>query len=64
MEIPKRTISKWKKLKERNDVQTLAELAGVSETIISRAFAGNCTEANFIVIRDFYKQRENLLKTA
>lgn len=65
MIVPKNIRNKWQKLKERDDVGELAGLAEVSTTIIWKALSGKaCTEKTFTVIRDFYKQREELLKTA
>jgi len=62
MNIPKGILKKWKGLKSSRDIAALASLTQKSRMTISRALNdGECSVEVFVVISDFYKQREELL---
>jgi hypothetical protein len=65
MIIPEKTIEKWKTLAINGDQTKMANGDNTLRTYITNALNGkDCTEETFILIRDFYKERQKLLKTA
>lgn len=65
MIIPKNIQKKWKLLRQQGDIVQISNTSGISKVTIGEALRnGDCNEITFEAIRDFYKQREQLLKSA
>ena len=64
MKIPKQVLSKWKRLREKNDRVILAEKLNCSPMTVTRAFKGDATMETFNVIKEFYQQRKEELQSA
>lgn len=65
MIIPEKIRDKWRNLAINGDQTKMANGDNTLRTYITNALNGkDCTEETFILIRDFYKEREQLLKTA
>lgn len=65
MIIPERIREKWKLLAISGDQTKMANGDNTLRTYITNALNGkDCNEETFKLIRDFYKEREQLLKTA
>lgn len=65
MIVPETIRNKWKSLYCNGDQTEMANGDNSLRTQISMAMSGkDCNEETFKIIRDFYKKREKLLKTA
>jgi len=65
MIVPKKIRDKWKLLKTGGDVSYIAGMLQISTRNVSRAFNGEpCSDEVFDAISEFYKKREEKIKTA
>lgn len=65
MIVPEKIREKWKSLYISGDQTLMANGDRTLRTYVTYAMNGkDCSEETFILIRDFYKKREQLLKTA
>lgn len=65
MIIQKKTLRKWKLLKDYGDLRKLRELTGLSEPTLRKAFNGEASIKTMNAINAFYDQRRkelNLIK--
>lgn len=63
MKIPVKLLNKWEALKSHGDIKEIAELAGVSSETVRRAFVNEkCDDELFVIMADFFKDKEEILK--
>lgn len=60
MQIKKRLINKWKRLKDQGDVKNIAELLGMNEATVSRIMGGKqgTSSDTLLFISEYFTKRE------
>lgn len=63
MQVEKKILAKWSRLKQKGDIKAIAKIAGIAWENISIAIrSGEMTEEVFTVIATFYNEREQRVK--